>query len=167
MEAKITETKTDSKKTTMMIVGALVIALVFGFGGYKIGASSAPTGKGAGANFANSNFGGAGGAAARGGANRNQGGVTNGEVLSKDDKSLTVKMRDGGSKIIFFSTSTEISKFVSGNLSDVIIGTNVMTAGKTNADGSITAQTIQIRPTSTNMFGTGNPAGNNQAPVKP
>ena len=35
---------------------------------------------------------------------------------------------------------------MTGALSDVSVGQNIMANGKTNSDGSITAQTIQIRP---------------------
>ncbi len=74
------------------------------------------------------------------------GGMTTGEILSKDDKSITIKLSTGGSKIIFFSDATTIGKFTNGNYGDLAIGESVTVNGATNTDGSITAQTIQIRP---------------------
>lgn len=91
--------------------------------------------------------GGPGGMGRTTGGMRSSGGFTGGEVLSVDDESVTVKLPDGGSKIIFFSDSTEISKSVVGTASDVAVGEQVMATGTTNTDGSITATTIQIRPT--------------------
>lgn len=78
--------------------------------------------------------------------NGNGGAFENGEVISKDDKSITIKTRDGGSKIIYFSNSTTVGKTVDGSITDLNIGNQVMVNGKNDSSGMITAENIQIRP---------------------
>lgn len=80
------------------------------------------------------------------GGTRQGGGFISGEILSKDNESVTIKMPDGGSKIIFYSETTQISKFIDGSSEDLNIGENISANGSANQDGSITAKTIQIRP---------------------
>lgn len=99
-------------------------------------------------NFSRQNFQSNAGTALRQGINiRGTGsGFLSGEVINKDDQSLTLKMTDGGSKIVFFSGSTEISKTAEGTASDVEIGKQIMVSGVQNSDGSYTAKTIQLSP---------------------
>ncbi|MBI5732249.1 MAG: hypothetical protein HY982_02725 [Candidatus Magasanikbacteria bacterium] len=78
----------------------------------------------------------------RGGA----GGFITGGIISKDDRSVTIKLQDSGSKIVFLSDSTEITKFAEGTLTDLEVGKNISVNGAANPDGSLTAQTIQLRP---------------------
>lgn len=92
----------------------------------------------------NVQFGGANGGQRMGG--RSGAGFVSGEIMSMDDKSLTMRSRDGGSKIVLLAGSTEVSKFTAGSLTDLQVGMNVMVTGRTNSDGSVTAQTIQLRP---------------------
>jgi hypothetical protein len=69
-----------------------------------------------------------------------------GEVISKDDTSVTLKLQDGGSKIILLASSTNIGKMAEGTADDLAEGTNVVVTGSSNTDGSMTANMIQIRP---------------------
>ncbi|MFH1226199.1 MAG: hypothetical protein V1684_02870 [bacterium] len=137
------------KQIITMIVIVIVIGAGAFYGGMQYGKSK--TSANGPADFGNltpeqrqarvQQFGGA-----NGDRNRNGSGFTSGEIIAKDDKSITVKLPDGGSKIIFLADKTEISKFASGALSDLEIGKNVSINGTANSDGSITAQTIQLRP---------------------
>jgi hypothetical protein len=93
-----------------------------------------------------------------GGGGGLRGGATAGEVLSKDATSITIKMQDGSTKIVLTSPSLSVMKTVAGTLGDIVIGTNVLVMGTTNTDGSITGQSVQIRPADPVPFG-------RQAPV--
>ncbi len=73
-------------------------------------------------------------------------GATVGQIISQDDKSITVKMQDGSSKIILISGSTAINKAATGSKSDLQNGTTVAVFGMSNSDGSVTAQSVQINP---------------------
>lgn len=143
------------KKIPQIIIGVLVVGIISFYGGMRYrenktstsvsGGSLAP-----GQQRVGGQFGGANGGIRVGGGNRGGtmmgGGFANGEVVTADAKSLTVKMRDGSSKIVIFSNSTQILKSSAGILADVIVGSQVTVTGGPNSDGSITAQTIQIRP---------------------
>ena len=140
------------KKTIVVIIGTIIIAGGSFFAGIKFNQHSNTSG---GRGFANlspeerqariGQFGGAGGP--RGIRNGGgMGGFSGGEVIAKDDKSITVKLRDGGSKIIFFSGTTQVMKAATGTMEDIAIGAEITAMGSANQDGSISAQSIQVRP---------------------
>lgn len=131
------------KNLPFIIVGIVLIVVAF-YGGMKYGQS---TGAGNRRGMANltpeqqqqmaQRFGNGSGA-------RNGNNASNGEIIAKDNQSITIKLRDGGSKIIFFSASTKISKSTDGTSDDLAVGVNVMVDGTANQDGSITAQNVRI-----------------------
>lgn len=70
----------------------------------------------------------------------------NGEIIKKDNDSLTIKLRDGSTKIVFLTDKTTISKSTGGTKNDLKENINVFILGQQNSDGSITAENIQINP---------------------
>ena len=141
-----------NKKIIFVVVGIIILAGVF-YGGMVYGKSQSLTQHANGFGLNMQNRTGQFGMSARG--NRMGGGFVGGEIISKDDKSITVKIMSNdpngtntttGSKIIFFDTSTTVSKTATGSLTDLAVGTQVSVQGTTNSDGSVTAKTIQIRP---------------------
>jgi hypothetical protein len=133
------------KNLIVTIVVILVVAAGSFFGGMKYGTIKKMP-NGAGQRF-NQMFGteqrGAGGA---GTFRANGANLVNGQILSKDDKSMTVKLNDGGSKIVFFTGATQFMRTATDTIDNLKVGDNVMANGTANADGSLNAESIQLRP---------------------
>ncbi len=136
--------KENNKKIGLIVVGVAMLAVVF-YIGMSYGKSKIPSrsqgGQGA-QTFGQNGRSGASGV--RGGGSF--GSMTAGEILSKDAQSMTVKLRDGSSKIVFYTDKISVEKNVSGTSSDLVVGKQISITGTTNSDGSITAQSVQIRP---------------------
>ena len=137
---------TMSKKHTIITTGAAIVFAAAGFfGGIKYQQAKAAKMFSARAGQFNGQ---AGGAGRRGG----QGGdFVGGSVISKDEKSITVKAQDGGSKIVLLAPSTSIGKTATGTVEDLTIGAMVIVSGSANSDGSVTASNIQIRNNNGNL----------------
>ena len=87
-----------------------------------------------------------GGNGAAGGNQRNGFRPVAGDIVSADDTSITVKMQDGSSKIILITDKTVINKTSEAAKGDLTAGTKVNVFGTDNADGSVTAQNVQLNP---------------------
>jgi len=77
-----------------------------------------------------------------------RGGAVTGSILSMDSKSITVKLADGSTKIILFSSSTTYSNTTTASQTDLKVGSTVAVMGAANSDGSVTATNVQINPMS-------------------
>lgn len=71
---------------------------------------------------------------------------TAGEIISSDDKSATVKLMDGSSKIILLTDKTTINKTIPASKSDLKQGERIAVFGTDNTDGSVTATNISLNP---------------------
>jgi len=136
--------KIDKKILVKIIVVAVIAAGAGFFGGMKYG-QSAPAQTGAGQRAQSAGGFGANRTGVRG-AGQN-GNFAGGQIIAKDATSITVKLQDNSSKIVFVSSSTSVIKSAQGSLNDLTVGENATVTGTANSDGSITAQSVQVRPT--------------------
>lgn len=133
--------------TTTVII-AVIIAVIGFFGGAAYGKHKvAQTPNALAGNFQGRQNGGTfNGMMRTGQSGMMRGGAVFGSVLKKDDKSITVQVQGGGSKLILLSGNTTVSKSATGTMNDVSAGSEVVVNGTANPDGSVTATSIQIRP---------------------
>lgn len=141
----------DMKKILPIIILLLVVVGAGAFyGGMKYSQSKSPA-WGANGGFANLSSAerqarfqqpGATGAGGQKGMQAG-GGFVSGEILSKDEQSVTVKLSDGGSKIVFLSDSTAITKSASSSVDELKVGDQIIASGSQNSDGSFAADNIQ------------------------
>ncbi len=143
------------KHIVITIVVAVVVGVGAFFGGMAVGrSSSAANLRGQFAAFRNGTS---------TGFTRNGGqgaGLLTGSVIAKDAQSITIQDRTGSSHIVFYATSTQVSKPTPVTIGDLNVGDNVTVTGTSNSDGSLTAQTIDVR-------GNQPPTGGTQAPMMP
>lgn len=126
--------------TAMTVIIALVVGAAAFYAGMQYQKSQRPSfAGGQGGQFSNRAFGGGQGRGNFQGAR-----PVIGEILSQDDKSITVKMQDGSTKIVILSGNTTINKATSGSKEDLKTGERVSAFGTINSDGSITAQNIAV-----------------------
>jgi hypothetical protein len=133
------------KNNYLVIIVAIIVGLVGFYGGVKYQESKTPE-------FARNipeNFEQMRGQMEHSLNNSSELATVRGEIISKDDSSITVKLSDDSSKIVIFSDSTGINKSEEGLIEDLSEGVQVMVMGQTNSDGSVTARNIQI---GTGMF---------------
>lgn len=134
------------------IITTVVITIIIGglafFGGMKYQASKAQAQGGPGTANQRQMF---RNTAGRGGAGA---GFLNGQITSKDNSSLTIKDRNGNSRIVLYSASTTIGKVATGTPDDLTVGSPVSVIGQTDSNtNTITAQSINLTPAGFPGFG--------------
>ena len=68
-----------------------------------------------------------------------------GNIISGDSQSIILALPQGGSDIVFYSSATKINKSSQGTPDDLTVGEQVSVMGTPGSNGSINAQSIQIR----------------------
>lgn len=71
-----------------------------------------------------------------------------GEIIGSDDKSITIKLADGSTKIVLVSETTLINKASQATRSELVTGGTVLVFGQESSSGIVTAQNIQLNPSS-------------------
>lgn len=130
----------------VIIAVAIIVGIAGFFGGMKYAETKSLSNQSFGGRTGNTTGNGTG---RFGGGNRgagSSGGAVTGQVLSVDDKSVTVKLQDGSSKIVLLSDKTTINKASQATVSDIKSGETIAVFGSTNSDGSVTAQNVQLNP---------------------
>lgn len=137
MAEKKEKIATNNKSLSTIIIVAVIVAAIAFYGGMKYQQSK-------GRSFAGAAGGPGAGQFGRRGGGANGARPVGGSIVSSDDKSVTIKLMDGSTKIILLSGSTVINKATTGTKDDLKTGQQIVAFGTTNSDGSVTAQTVAI-----------------------
>jgi len=139
------------KKTIIIPLVAAVAAVGVGCGiwqAYKskslAGISSPDTGKGP--DFSGSAVRSVGDGAQKGMRENSNNGFVAGKIIEKDDNSITIELKNGGSAIVFYSGSTKVSKTVDAAVSDLTVGQTITARGIKNSEDVISVSSVQVRP---------------------
>lgn len=136
-----------TKETTMIVIGAIVIAGTSFYGGMKYRDSQRTA-------FLNNNFGSmmgqnnqrVGGTPNGGMMRVNRGRPVIGEIIEIDTDTITIKQQDGSSKIVLTTEKTIFNKTATVQKEEMKIGEEIGVFGTENSDGSYTAQNVQLNP---------------------
>jgi len=71
--------------------------------------------------------------------------IIRGQIIAKDEKSLTIKLPNGSSQIVIYSNDTKVEKSVAGQISDLQIGQSVDVSVKNIDNNILSANSILIR----------------------
>lgn len=69
-----------------------------------------------------------------------------GEIISSDATSVTVKLAGGSTKIVILTDKTTINKAEATTKDDLKTGQSIAVFGSENADGTVTAESVQLNP---------------------
>lgn len=142
------------------IVIPIIVAFIFGAGGFYSGMKyQQSTSRQIGLN---GQFGGRnqsqGGMMPQGGAmgqngTRSRAGFrpVTGEITAVDTDSITVELEDGSSKIVLLTDETTINKAEAVEKDQLIKGVTVSVMGQEDADGIVSAQSVQLDPVNLQM----------------
>jgi len=144
-----------NKKNIILIAGFVILALISFYVGTTYSGSKNTTNSLAN----NPRQGGQNSFFGQGRGGRGFGGNVFGQIIAKDANSITVQLSmpsdpnttgisntGTGSKIVLYTNTTTVSKTIPGTSNDLVVGTNVTIQGTANPDGSVSAQSISIRP---------------------
>jgi len=67
-----------------------------------------------------------------------------GEIIDKSNDTITVKLPNGSTQIIIYSSNTKVEKISEGKLDDLKVGNNITISGKTG-NNILSADSIQIK----------------------
>ncbi|MFZ3074158.1 MAG: DUF5666 domain-containing protein [Minisyncoccales bacterium] len=126
-----------NKSIPITIIAAIIFGAAGFYGGMLYGTSKSSSNSAAAGNRP---------AGMQNGNASSTGSIVYGQIISVDSSSMTVKTGDSGSKIVFFSATSKISKNIDTQTSDLAAGQTVMASGTANSDGSISAKTVEINP---------------------
>jgi hypothetical protein len=75
-------------------------------------------------------------------------GMTRGEIIQLSDDDITVKLPDGGTRLVLTNESVPVTSCSVGTREQLSVGQTIMATGQADATGTVAADSLQILPAS-------------------